>query len=139
MIYDRGDDKNGGSLRIWDLKQLNQPKELGIWETLGFEPRKLRFGDKNQRLYLYRTRYQELAPLGLEGGYTSRYYQVTWQIQWIDIHDLVHPILFHEWDYTQVVCCSSYGDMFQPLLPEAITSDNTWVISLGKEGVIFLR
>lgn len=139
VIYDRGSDKNGGSLRIWDLKQLNQPKELGIWETPGFEPRKLRFGDKNQRLYLYRTRYQELEPLGLEVGYTSRYYQVTWQIQWIDIHDLVHPIIFHAWDYTRVVCCSVYGDMFQPLLPEAITSDNIWVISLGEEGLIFLR
>jgi len=139
VVYERGGDKNGGSLRIWDLKQLNQPKELGIWETLGFEPRKLRFDDHNQRLYLYRTRYQEVETLGFEGGYTSHYYQVTWQIQWIDIHDLVHPILFHEWEYTRVVCCSGYGDMFQPLLPEAIASDHTWVISLGEEGLIFLR
>lgn len=114
-----------GSVRIWDISQPSQPKQLAIWTSSDFRP---------QRLLLHPTQakahYQSAAAISET--------KIIHKIEWLDMTDPAQPIVFHEWQYEQP---SNFAkNTFIWSLPMALLPEtNTLAVGLGDKGVVFLR
>lgn len=118
-----------GSVRIWDISQARQPKQLAILTTDAsaiYPPLSMLIHPTQPKLLL------ESAKVIIDAKIIRKF-------EWIDMSSPSQPVIYHQWQHEQSIGPGYYYNFVYSLPMSFIPNTDTLAIGLGDDGVVFMR